>query len=155
LHREKASSGPDKVKMTLAEEVVFLNKGRIKKELNELPSGAQVTIDMSKSFVVDYDVLEIIHDFKDQAKHRNISVTVIRDKTSGRQNGKDHQKTVYETEIEQRPITHSITRPCWPEIRAAGLTSAMLLILMIYRNLIIPLWYPSPSIDCLKPPKRK
>lgn len=79
LHREPTDSGTTKVKMTLAEEVVFLNKGKIKKELSELPQGAQLTIDMSKSFSVDYDVLEIIDDFKDQAKNKNIHVTLIGD----------------------------------------------------------------------------
>jgi MFS superfamily sulfate permease-like transporter len=79
LHREPTDSGSTKVKMTLAEEVVFLNKGKIKKELSELPQGAQLTIDMSKSFSVDYDVLEIIDDFKDQAKNKNIHVTLIGD----------------------------------------------------------------------------
>lgn len=77
LHREPTDSGASKVKMTLAEEVVFLNKGKIKKELSELPQGAHLTIDMSKSFSVDYDVLEIIDDFKDQAKNKNIHVTLI------------------------------------------------------------------------------
>jgi MFS superfamily sulfate permease-like transporter len=81
LHREKTDAGSDKVKMTLAEEVVFLNKGRIKKELNELPKGAHLVIDMSKSLVVDHDVLEIINDFKNQANNKNIHVTLIRDKS--------------------------------------------------------------------------
>ena len=102
LHREKTPSGSDKVKITLAEEVVFLNKGRIKKELNELPKGAQITIDMSKSLSVDHDVLELIDDFKNQAQTKNIHVTLIRD------NGKDIGKNksykteqVHEAELEQ------------------------------------------------------
>jgi MFS superfamily sulfate permease-like transporter len=80
LRRESNGSGPEKVKMTLAEEVVFLNKGRIKKELIGLPSGAHLTIDMSRSVLVDHDVLEIIDEFKGQAKSKNIDVVLIKNK---------------------------------------------------------------------------
>jgi MFS superfamily sulfate permease-like transporter len=87
VHKESDSSEKPRMKMTLAEEVVFLNKGKIKKELNDVPEGAQFTIDMSKSFIVDHDVLEIISDFKEQAKRKNIHVTLIRE------NGYSKEKT--------------------------------------------------------------
>jgi MFS superfamily sulfate permease-like transporter len=80
LRREPMDSGTDNVKMTLAEEVFFLNKAKIKKDLSELPKGAHLTIDMSRSVLIDYDVLEVIDNFKDQAKSKNINVTLIRDK---------------------------------------------------------------------------
>lgn len=80
VKRESNGDGVDKFKVTLAEEVVFLNKGRIKKELVELPSGAHLTIDMSRSVMVDYDVLEVINDFQNQAKEKNIDVVLIKDK---------------------------------------------------------------------------
>ncbi|MFN3840517.1 MAG: SulP family inorganic anion transporter [Cyclobacteriaceae bacterium] len=76
LHKE--SSNDSKVKLTLAEEVIFLNKGSIARELNQIPSGAEVTIDMSQSVIVDHDVLELIKEFKEGAKTRNIRVEVIR-----------------------------------------------------------------------------
>jgi MFS superfamily sulfate permease-like transporter len=79
LHKEETLNGDHRMKMTLAEEVVFLNKGRIKKELSEVPEGAEITIDMSKSYIVDYDVIEIISDFKEQAKRKNIHVTLIQE----------------------------------------------------------------------------
>jgi MFS superfamily sulfate permease-like transporter len=81
------SSGKPSLKMTLAEEVVFLNKARIKKDLSEVQEGAQVTIDMSKSFIVDHDVLEIISDFRNQARIKNIDVTLIDENDQNGQNG--------------------------------------------------------------------
>jgi len=92
IQEEASSSGKPSLKMTLAEEVVFLNKGRIKKDLNEVPEGSKVVIDMSKSFIVDYDVLEIISDFKNLAKRRNIDVTLIRENGQHKENGKAVEK---------------------------------------------------------------
>jgi MFS superfamily sulfate permease-like transporter len=97
MEEQGGSRGKPRLRMTLAEEVVFLNKGRIKKDLNEVPAGSEVTIDMSKSFIVDHDVIEIISDFKDQAKRRNIDVTLIHENGGSKRNGsanekkKDHQ----------------------------------------------------------------
>ena len=87
IQEEQVSSGKRKLKMTLAQEVVFLNKGRIKKDLNDVPEGSAVTIDMSKSFIVDHDVLEIISDFQDQAKRKHIDVTLVRGNGQLRSNG--------------------------------------------------------------------
>jgi MFS superfamily sulfate permease-like transporter len=78
LHKRKPDTGPEEVNLTLAEEVVFLNKGSIKKELSQVPKGSKVTIDMSKSVSVDYDVMEIIEDFERQAEAKNIDVKLIR-----------------------------------------------------------------------------
>lgn len=78
IHKEE-SNGSTKVKMTLAEEVTFLNKAAIQKELNQLPDNTELSIDMSKSVRVDYDVFEIIENFKNNgAKDKNITVNVKR-----------------------------------------------------------------------------
>lgn len=77
LLREESVLGGNKIKLTLAEEVVFLNKGSIKQALNRIKGGTEVTIDMSKSVTIDHDVMEIIEDFKGQAHTRNIVVHVI------------------------------------------------------------------------------
>ena len=76
LHRE-SKEDPHNVKMTLAEEVSFLNKGAILEELNKLPNGTALTIDMSKSTMIDYDVLEIIDNFKIAAKQKGITVELL------------------------------------------------------------------------------
>ena len=64
--------------MTLAEEVTFINKGAILKALSNLPPGTFLTIDMSKSVKIDYDVLEIIDNFKASSESRKINVTLIK-----------------------------------------------------------------------------
>ncbi|MCE7061401.1 SulP family inorganic anion transporter [Dyadobacter sp. CY343] len=63
------------ITLQLSEEVTFLNKGSINATLENLPDGATVIIDGSKSINIDYDVLEIIQDFKKHsAPLRNITV---------------------------------------------------------------------------------
>lgn len=66
--------GHEVITMQLAEEVTFLNKGAIIRSLAELPDGAHVRIDTSRSFFVDYDVLEAIDEFEKSAPGRGISV---------------------------------------------------------------------------------
>ncbi len=77
LHKEVVENGKRKVKMTLAEEVSFLNKGAIMKALNKLPEGSHLTIDRSNSVHVDYDVLEVIDNYKKTAKSKGITVSLI------------------------------------------------------------------------------
>ena len=60
----------------LAEEVSFLNKGAILQTLADIPENSMVIIDGSKSKFIDYDVVEIIQNFRVQAKSKNISLTV-------------------------------------------------------------------------------
>ncbi len=72
------SNGDDKhIHMSLAEEVYFMNKGAIINVLNSVQPGSRVTIDMSGSVSIDYDVLEIIQNFQAQAISKNIQVEVI------------------------------------------------------------------------------
>ena len=79
LHIETAddASGQHKVRMELAEEVTFLHKGALLKELKAIPDDSHVTIDASNSFHIDYDVLEIIKDFKVTAERRNLTIEMI------------------------------------------------------------------------------
>jgi MFS superfamily sulfate permease-like transporter len=53
----------DVIKLTLAQEVSFLNKASIKDTLNYLPDNACVIVDAGKTEYIDADVLEIISDF--------------------------------------------------------------------------------------------
>lgn len=76
LHLEN-DHGNKRIRMTLAEEVYFLNKGAILSELNKIEDGSHVTIDMSKSVVIDHDVEEIIKNFKKTATERGMQVEVI------------------------------------------------------------------------------
>lgn len=66
------------ITLHLSEEVSFLNKGSIGHSLDQLPPNSTVVIDGSKSVSIDYDVLEIIQDFKNHtAPTRNIIVKTI------------------------------------------------------------------------------
>lgn len=63
------------ITLILSEEVTFLNKGSIGLTLDHLPENSKVVIDGSKSLNIDYDVLEIIQEFKEHsAPMKNITV---------------------------------------------------------------------------------
>lgn len=63
-------------KIVLAQEVSFLNKGKILKILKEIPENSKVIIDGTQSTKIDFDVKEIIRDFKTHAKTNNITLTI-------------------------------------------------------------------------------
>jgi MFS superfamily sulfate permease-like transporter len=78
LHIEENHSGKkDLVKMTLAEEVTFFNKGAILKEFNNLPEGAYLELDVRKTRYLDNDIIEILEDFSTKAKNKNIDIKLI------------------------------------------------------------------------------
>lgn len=71
-HNTKNRKENEPIHIVLSEEVSFLNKASILKTLDELPEDSHVIVDGSRSRYIDYDVLEVINDFKDTAKLRNI-----------------------------------------------------------------------------------
>lgn len=77
LHIEDKSNGKHKIKMTLAEEVTFFNKGAILKELDRLPIDSYLEIDVRKTRYLDNDIIEILDDFAEKAKERNIDIILI------------------------------------------------------------------------------
>ena len=77
LHIEDNSNGKHKIKMTLAEEVTFFNKGAILKELDSLPIDTYLEIDLIKTRYLDNDVIEILEDFLFKAKERNIDIKLV------------------------------------------------------------------------------
>jgi MFS superfamily sulfate permease-like transporter len=80
LNVVKDSSAHNHVYMTLAEELSFLNKGAILRELSNLPDGTFLEIDVRKTIRMNYDVIEILEDFASKAKERNINIKLISDK---------------------------------------------------------------------------
>jgi MFS superfamily sulfate permease-like transporter len=66
----------EEYRIQLAEEVSFLNKGRVLEQLAAIPERARVVIDASRSKVIDFDVREILRDFKTNAVARNITVEI-------------------------------------------------------------------------------
>jgi MFS superfamily sulfate permease-like transporter len=80
LHTKEDEKGEDKfIKMTLAEEVTFFNKGAILNSLNNIEPNTNLEIDIRKSQFLDYDILEILQDFAIKAKNNNIEITIISD----------------------------------------------------------------------------
>ncbi len=77
LHIEDVSNGKHKVKMTLAEEVTFFNKGAILKELDQLPEDTYLTLDVRKTRYLDNDIIEILEDFSEKAKNKHIDIKLI------------------------------------------------------------------------------
>jgi len=77
LHIEDKSNGKHRIKMTLAEEVTFFNKGAILKELDSLPRDTFLEIDVRKTRFLDYDIIEILQDFALKAKERDIDIQLI------------------------------------------------------------------------------
>ena len=86
LHIEEAEPrvGRHLVTMRLAEEVTFLNKGAIKKELSRVPPGSVVVIDRSNCVYVNHDVEEALADFIKTAPARGIEVRVVAERPSER-----------------------------------------------------------------------
>jgi len=77
LHIEDKSNGKHKIKMTLAEEVTFFNKGAILKELDSLPRDTFLELDLIKTRYLDNDIIEILEDFLFKAKERNIDIKLV------------------------------------------------------------------------------
>jgi SulP family sulfate permease len=63
--------------MELAEEVSFFNKASVLQALDEIPENSKVIIDCTKSKSIAHDVIEIIVDYRTNAKNKNIQVETI------------------------------------------------------------------------------
>ncbi|MFV9483656.1 SulP family inorganic anion transporter [Christiangramia sp. OXR-203] len=77
LHIENETDENKTVKMTLAEEVTFINKGAIIKELNKLKENSYLIMDVRKSRYLDNDIIEILDDFRVKAAEKNIDIKII------------------------------------------------------------------------------
>ena len=77
LHIEDRSNDRHKIKMTLAEEVTFFNKGAILKELDSLPKDTYLEINLINTRYLDQDIIEIMEDFLYKAKERNIDIKLV------------------------------------------------------------------------------
>ncbi len=66
----------NKIIFRLSEHVSFLNKATLKQTLDQLPANSEIVIDATRSKYIDYDVFEVIRDFKKEAPLRNIKLTL-------------------------------------------------------------------------------
>lgn len=63
--------------LELSENVSFLNKASILQTLNHIPENSKVIIDAHKNISIHPDVVEIIEDFRENAKYKNIELEFI------------------------------------------------------------------------------
>ncbi|HTN46674.1 MAG TPA: SulP family inorganic anion transporter [Flavipsychrobacter sp.] len=76
FHRSSFDNG-ELIKLSLAQEVSFLNKASIKETLERLPDNCTVIIDATNTEYIDFDVLDIIKDFSvSTAPTKNINVSL-------------------------------------------------------------------------------
>ena len=80
LNKKDTEKNHELVKIRLADEVTFLNKANIRKELNELKENSTLELDITQTKYLDYDVIEILNDFVIQAKNKNIYVNLKTEK---------------------------------------------------------------------------
>ncbi|WP_419585000.1 bifunctional SulP family inorganic anion transporter/carbonic anhydrase [Thiolapillus sp.] len=73
LHEQRKLN---KTFITLSENVTFLNKANLLQLLDNLPNNSDVVIDATIAKYIDYDVYEIIENFKIEAKHKNINLII-------------------------------------------------------------------------------
>lgn len=71
---EHPGNGQKKITITLSEHVSFINKASLQLTLEHLPDNSIVTIDGSRSQDIDFDALNIIHDFANTADERKIKL---------------------------------------------------------------------------------
>lgn len=77
FHSEKHKEG-DTINVRFSEEVSFLNKAAIRQTLDHLPENSTVVLDASNTKYIDYDVLEIIKEFRDiKAPLKKINLSLI------------------------------------------------------------------------------
>lgn len=73
FHRNRHHEG-DAIHIRLSQEVSFLNKASIRETLDHLPANSNVIIDASLTDYIDFDVLELIKEFRDiKAPLKNIT----------------------------------------------------------------------------------
>ncbi len=69
--------GDQKLHLELSENLSFLSKARMIETISHIPDNGKVIIDASRSHFIHPDILEIIEDFKENAKYRSIQLELI------------------------------------------------------------------------------
>lgn len=77
FHKDKHHEG-DIIRIQLSDEVSFLNKAAIRETLDHMPANSNVVIDASRTEYIDFDVLELIKEFKNiKAPLKNINCSFV------------------------------------------------------------------------------
>lgn len=76
FHEDKHTEGAN-INIRLSEEVSFLNKAAIRETLDHIPPNTFITIDASNTRYIDFDILELIKEFRDiKAPLKNIQLNL-------------------------------------------------------------------------------
>jgi SulP family sulfate permease len=75
--RTSTEKGQKVYHLSLAEEVSFFNKASVLKVLEDIPENSKVIIDCTKSKSIAHDVIELIVNYRTNAKTKNINVETI------------------------------------------------------------------------------
>ncbi|MCC6186072.1 MAG: SulP family inorganic anion transporter [Chitinophagaceae bacterium] len=77
FHKKDHQDG-EVITIRLSEEVSFLNKASIRLTLDKLPENSTVLIDAGNTKYIEYDILELIKEFRDiKAPLKNITLTTV------------------------------------------------------------------------------
>lgn len=95
FHPEGHHTG-DSINIRLSEEVSFLNKAAIRQTLDHMPENSTVIIDASNTKYIDYDVLELIKEFRDiKAPLKKISLQLVGFKEAYKMENYSHVQSVH------------------------------------------------------------
>ncbi|MBL0272623.1 MAG: SulP family inorganic anion transporter [Chitinophagaceae bacterium] len=95
FHKEEHQEG-DTIRIRLSEEVSFLNKAAIRQTLDHMPENSYVVIDASNTTYIDYDVLELIKEFRDiKVPLKNIKLQLIGFKEAYKIENYSHVQSVH------------------------------------------------------------
>ena len=95
FHSEKHTAG-NTINIRLSEEVSFLNKAAIRQTLDHMPENSTVVIDASNTKYIDFDVLELIKEFKNiKAPLKNINLSLIGFKEVYKIENQSHVQSVH------------------------------------------------------------
>ena len=110
-YQRSVYSNDDLIKLTLAQEVSFLNKASIKETLNNLPEHSNVIIDASETQYIDFDVLDLIREFyHTRAREKHIKMSLV---------GFKNTYKLPDAPLEHRVVTELVNRNEVPR-RSAG-----------------------------------
>jgi MFS superfamily sulfate permease-like transporter len=95
FHPEGHQAG-DSINIRLSEEVSFLNKAAIRQTLDHMPENTAVVIDASNTKYIDYDVLELIKEFRDiKAPLKNIRLQLVGFREAYKMENYSHVQSVH------------------------------------------------------------
>ena len=77
INSEIDSEEVKNIKITLSEDVTFLNKASMLNTLNNIPDNSVLEINAGETHFIHYDVIKIIEDFAINAESRGIKLTII------------------------------------------------------------------------------